>query len=195
MRSVGRVSVKRCVNCRGMGLLTVTLLGEKKISLACGGKVRDTVAGVEESRALVGGQLGVGAESEGLVMAETAVEKKKSKSAKKVPQPQKAQQAAINSPLIMVLNPPTALLINLLIATGHSLVANNIDLVAVRADELLQNAADDGCHAGRDDDGGDVMRQRPLEVLVEVRVEGDVLDEVVDALWEGAGDGVHHFAE
>jgi hypothetical protein len=28
-----------------------------------------------------------------------------------------------------------------------------------------------------------------------VRVEGDVLDEVVDALGEGAGDGVHHFAE
>jgi hypothetical protein len=95
----------------------------------------------------------------------------------------------------MVLNPPTALLINLLIATGHSLVANNIDLVAVRADEFLQDAADDGRHAGGDDDGGDVVCQRPLEVLVEVRVEGDVLDQVVDALGEGAGDGVHHFAE
>jgi hypothetical protein len=59
-----------------MFLLTVTLLGEEKIGLACGGEVRNTVAGVEESRALVGGELSVRAESEGLVVAEAAVEKK-----------------------------------------------------------------------------------------------------------------------
>jgi len=95
----------------------------------------------------------------------------------------------------MVLDPPATLLVDSLIATRHGLVADDVDLVAVRADELLQDATDDGRHAGGDDDGGDVVRQRPLEVLVEVRVEGDVLDEVVDALWEGAGDRVHHLAE
>ena len=52
----------------------MTLLGEKKISLACGRQVGDTIACVEESRALVGGELGVGAESEGLVVAKAAVE-------------------------------------------------------------------------------------------------------------------------
>ena len=103
--------------------------------------------------------------------------------------------AADNSPLIVVLNPPTTLLVDSLVATGHGLVADDVDFVEVGADELLQNAADDGRHAGGDDDGGDVVRQRPLEVLVEVRVEGDVLDQVVDALGEGAGDRVHHFAE
>ena len=56
-----------------MALLTVALLGEEEISLARGGKVRDAVAGVEESRALISWELGVGAESEGLVVAETAV--------------------------------------------------------------------------------------------------------------------------
>jgi hypothetical protein len=100
-----------------------------------------------------------------------------------------------NAPLIVVLDLPATLLINRLVATGHGLVADNIDLVAVWADKLLQNAADDGCHARRDDNGGDVVCQCPLEVLVEVRVEGDVLDEVVDALGEGTGDGVHHLAE
>lgn len=95
----------------------------------------------------------------------------------------------------MVLNLPATLLVDSLVATRHSFVADDVDLVAVRADELLQNATDDGRHAGGDDDGGDVVRQRPLEVLVEVRVEGDVLDEVVDALGEGTGDGVHHLAE
>ena len=98
-------------------------------------------------------------------------------------------------PVIVVLNLPATLLIDGLVATGHSLVADDVDLVAVRADELLQDAADDGRHAGRDDDSRDVVGQRPLEVLVEVRVEGDVLDQVVDALGEGAGDRVHHFAE
>lgn len=95
----------------------------------------------------------------------------------------------------MVLNLPTTFLVDGLVATGHGLVADNVDLVTVGADEFLQDAADDRCHAGGDDDGGDVVGQRPLEVLVEVRVEGDVLDEVVDALGEGAGDGVHHLAE
>ena len=68
-----RKSVKRYAHCRGMGLLTVALLGEEEIGLAGGGEVRDTVASVEESRALVGGELGVGAESEGLVVAEAAM--------------------------------------------------------------------------------------------------------------------------
>ena len=58
-----------------MALLTVALLGEEEIGLACGGEVRDTVASVEESRALVGGELGVGTQSEGLVVAEAAVER------------------------------------------------------------------------------------------------------------------------
>lgn len=95
----------------------------------------------------------------------------------------------------MILNLPTALLINLLVAAGHGFVADDVDLVAVRADEFLQNATDDGRHAGGDDDGGDLVGQRPLEVLVEVRVEGDVFHQVVDALREGARDRVHHFAE
>lgn len=57
-----------------MALLTVALLGEEEIGFACGGEVRDTVASVEESRALVGGKLSVRAESEGLVVAEAAMQ-------------------------------------------------------------------------------------------------------------------------
>lgn len=100
-----------------------------------------------------------------------------------------------NVPVIVVLDLPAAFLIDGLVATGHGLVADDVNLVAVRADELLQDAADDGRHAGRDDDGRDVVGQRPLEVFVEVRVEGDVLHQVVDALREGARDRVHHLAE
>jgi hypothetical protein len=53
--------------------LTVALLGEEEVGLAGGGEVGDSVASVEESWALVGGELGVGTESEGLVVAEVAV--------------------------------------------------------------------------------------------------------------------------
>lgn len=68
-------SVKCNIERHGIGLLTVALLGEEEIGLARGRKVRDTVASIEESRALVGGELGVGAEGEGLVVAEAAVER------------------------------------------------------------------------------------------------------------------------
>lgn len=50
----------------------MALLGEEEVGLAGSREVRDTVTGVEESRTLVGGELSVGAESEGLVVAETA---------------------------------------------------------------------------------------------------------------------------
>ena len=100
-----------------------------------------------------------------------------------------------DSPVIVVLDLPSTLLIDGLVTTRHGLVADNVDLVAIWADELLQDAADDGRHAGRDDDGRDVVGQCPLEVLVEVWVEGDVLDQVVDALRERASDRVHHLAE
>ena len=95
----------------------------------------------------------------------------------------------------MVLDLPAALLVDSLVATGYGLIADDVDLIAVGADKLLQNATNNGSHAGGDNDSGDVVRKRPLEVLVEVRVEGDVLNEVVDTLWERAGDGVHHLAE
>lgn len=50
----------------------MALLGEEEVGLAGGGKVGNTVAGVEEGGALVSGELGVRAESEGLVVAEAA---------------------------------------------------------------------------------------------------------------------------
>lgn len=165
----------------------MALLGEEEVSLASSREVRDAVTSVEERGTLVGGELGVGAEGEGLVVAEAAMILLAKDFGR--------NHLQGDAPVVVVLNLPAAFLVNGLVATGYGLVADDVDLVAVGADELLQNATDDGRHAGGDDDGGDVVGQRPLEVLVEVRVEGDVLDEVVDALGEGAGDGVHHLAE
>lgn len=52
----------------------MALLGEEKVGLASSRQIGDTVACVEESWALVSGELSVGAESEGLVVAEAATE-------------------------------------------------------------------------------------------------------------------------
>ena len=52
-----------------------------------------------------------------------------------------------NPPVIVVLNLPATLLIHGLAVTGNGLVADDVDLVAVGADELLQDATDDGRHA------------------------------------------------
>lgn len=177
-----------------VGIHTVTLLGEEEVGLAGGRKIGDTVACVEERRALVGGQLGVRAESEGLVVAKTTAEALKRFQYRKAPKILVTVRS-VDLPVVVVLDLPATLLVDGLVATGNSLVADNVNLVAVRADELLQDTANDGCHAGGDNNGGDVVRQGPLEVLVEVRVESDVFHEVVDTLREGAGDGVHHLTE
>ena len=50
----------------------MTLLGEEQVGLARGGQIGDAIAGVEERGTLVGGELGVRAQGEGLVVAEAA---------------------------------------------------------------------------------------------------------------------------
>lgn len=51
----------------------MALLGEEQVSLTSGGKVRNTVTGVEHRRPLVRRELSVGPKGEGFVMAEVAV--------------------------------------------------------------------------------------------------------------------------
>jgi len=82
----------------------------------------------------------------------------------------------VDQPVIVILNPPASLLINRLAFSGYRGVADDVDLVRVWPNEILQNGANDGLHTRGKDDGGNVVLQRPLEVLVEVWVELNVLD-------------------
>lgn len=91
---------------------------------------------------------------------------------------------------------PAALFVDAALAgtRGH-LVADDLHLDVVGADEVLEESLDDGLHTGREDDNRDVVLQGPFEELVEVRVKLDILHEVFDALVVGLRDAVHHLAE
>lgn len=95
----------------------------------------------------------------------------------------------------MVLDLPSTFLIDAHARPCLDLVADNINLVRILTDQVLHNRANDRRHATRYNDGRDVVRQRPLQVLVEVRVQLDILHKVLDALRERRLDGVHHLAE
>lgn len=98
-----------------------------------------------------------------------------------------------HSPVIVVLQLPPANLVDRLAVRGLRVVANNLNLLGIGTDKLAQQRANHRCHARRDDNSGNVVGQRPLEVLVETRVELDVLLQVLDAFRErlDGGDRVH----
>lgn len=51
---------------------TTAGLGKEQVRLLCGRQVRDAIAGVKEDRPLAVGEVGVGADLQGLVMAKAA---------------------------------------------------------------------------------------------------------------------------
>lgn len=99
--------------------------------------------------------------------------------------------------------------------TVLDVVCYNGDGVGRVAEHVLEEGADDGFHAGGEDDDRDVLRERPFVEGFEARVEFDVLDEEADAFVVGClgvecylgvlqrmvdeipsyFDGSHHFVE
>ena len=72
---------------------------------------------------------------------------------------------------------PTTLFVDLLPWPCYDVVGYDIDLLVIRSTQVLEDSADDGFHAGRKHNGRDVVLQRPLEEVVKVGVQLDVLDE------------------
>lgn len=97
--------------------------------------------------------------------------------------------------IIMELDVPASFLLFRLRRHVYDLVAYDLDVVGFRPDELYEESADDGRHAGGEDYDGDVGFARPFVEGGEVRVEFYVLGEELDTLREGRGDAVDHFLE
>lgn len=95
---------------------------------------------------------------------------------------------ANDQPLIVILDTPPGFLIDRLARPSHHVVADDVKFLVVRTYKILQNGSDNRFHASRNYDSRNLVLQRPLEVLVEVRIELDVLHEVVYALREWFGD-------
>lgn len=74
-------------------------------------------------------------------------------------------------------------------------VGDDLDVRRGGADEVGEQSADDGLHAGGDDDDGDVLRTAPGVEGGEAGVEFDVFAEELDAFGEGEVDAVEHVLE
>ncbi|KAB8342797.1 hypothetical protein FH972_022395 [Carpinus fangiana] len=148
----------------------VPLLRKQQIRLLGRAQVRHAVAGVEHGRPHARGQLRVRLERQALV----------------VPVPR----------VVVVHNVPAVDLVERCVPRlDLDVVGDDLDLLVVRPNEVLQQRLDDGHHAARDDDDGDVLLQRPLEEGLEAGVELDVLDERRDTLIVRCRDAVHHLLE
>lgn len=152
-----------------VGDKVVSLLGKEEVGLTGSREVGDTITGVEESRSLVWGQEAVWTDGERLVVTESRV--------------------------VVELDFPASLVVDVLAVTGDNSVGNDINLDVVGANKALQDCTDDWLNSGGEDDGWDVVGKSPLEELVEVGVELDVGDEVVNALVEWHVNIVHLLLE
>lgn len=153
----------------------VALLGEEQIGLARGAEIAGAVAGVEEGGAVVAGHVGdgvgVGADGEALVVAVGAV--------------------------VVVLDGPAAAEVEVVERRlGDGRVGHDLDLAAFAvAEEVLEEGADDGHHAGGEDDDGDLVLERPVVEGGEAGVEFDVLAEDGDGFGEAEAPAVDHGLE
>lgn len=90
---------------------------------------------------------------------------------------------------------PSTLFVDVLSLPGADVVAQDLHLACIWADQLLQQGLDYGLHSRTQHHDWDVVLQRPLEEGLESGVQLDVVDEVLDALVVGLCDTVHHILE
>lgn len=100
-----------------------------------------------------------------------------------------------HSPVVVILDLPASLFLELLARAGLRFVADNGELVSIVADKVLEDSTNNRLHARRNNDGRDLVLERPLVVLVEMGVKFDVLDQILDTLREGLLYRVHHLSE
>lgn len=99
-------------------------------------------------------------------------------------------------PLIMELNLPAALAVDILAFPGHHLVGHNMNVaVGLVAQELFEQGANDRSHAPGQNDDGHVVLLGPVVELLEVWVQLHVLLQDLDTFVERRLDAVEHFAE
>lgn len=80
------------------------------------------------------------------------------------------------SPAITVLNLPTTLAVDILAIPAHRLVGNDGEVAGwLVTEELLQQGADNGLHARRQNDNGNIVILGPVVEFLKVRVQLHVL--------------------
>lgn len=96
----------------------------------------------------------------------------------------------------MILYLPAALAVDILAIPRNYLVADNGEMaLGLVAKELLEQRANDGAHAGGQNDDGNIVLLGPVIELLKVWVQLHVLLQDLDALVVGGLDTLEHEAE
>lgn len=90
---------------------------------------------------------------------------------------------------------PSSLGVDVLSVSWSNGIGNDLDLLCLLADQVRKQSLDDWLHTAGQDDNRDVVLSGVHEEILEARVEGDVLDEVLDALVIRSGNAIHHLSE
>lgn len=90
--------------------------------------------------------------------------------------------------------PPTFFILRHARAIDH-VVADNLNVIAVRTDQMHEEGANDGGHARRKHNDRDIVFPRPFVKIAEGWVQGDFFAKNLDAFVEGGFDAISHVFE
>ena len=97
--------------------------------------------------------------------------------------------------VVVELDLPSSLCVDIpSISTCHH-VANDLDLLSLRTDQVVQERLDARRHAAAQHNNRDIVLSGVLKECLEARVQRDILNQISNALIEGARHTVHHLAE
>lgn len=101
----------------------------------------------------------------------------------------------MNTPIIMEVNLPSSLGVDILSVSTSNLVGNNLDVLGLVSEELHQESVDDRDHPGRQHHNRHVVVLGPVVKFGEVWIKCDSLAEELDTFAKGSVDTVKHLPE
>ena len=187
-------SIKR-VSFTGWGIqylrLTVTLLGEKKIRFRSCRQVRHAVTGIQERGPFSLGKSRIGFDLARLVVTKGAVKEKR-----RVKDGYATMSDASFLPVITVFYLPSTFAVDIFAITALNIIGHNVKrAIIVLAQQTVQESLDDGEHARRQHDDGDIVLLGPVIELLEVRIQLHFLQELFDTFIVRRLDRIHHLPE
>lgn len=97
-------------------------------------------------------------------------------------------------PVIVELDSPSALLIDVLPLPRSHIIANNLNIPA-RSQQLIQQRPNNRCHAAAQNNNRHIILARPIVKLLKAWVQCNILQQNLNTLVKGGGDAVQHLLE
>lgn len=144
----------------------MSFLREKQISLLCGTQITNAISSIKHDWSFIFRELRVWPDGQAFVVTEVAI--------------------------VMEDQIPAIVIIDRFAWLCFYIVGHNLDLRSIFPNQMIQECSDDGLHARRENDDWNVVRERPCQVLFEVRIKLDILYQKIDAFVIWSCHGLHH---